>query len=174
MPQRPPTGYARGYFGVGLWKPRHAENIGHVLRAAGCYEAAFVAIADKAGTPLLGAKTDTQQAWKHLPVHRVDSLTLAAPLGCTIVAVEMCPWATPLPEFAHPERALYLFGPEAGSLPDNLISAAEHTVVIPTRHCMNLAAAVQVVLYDRMAKRLSARWQKDPSAGHAPRPTGVP
>ena len=71
-----------------------------------------------------------------------------------MVAVEFCAWATPLPTFKHPERAFYIFGPEQGSLEreTNLLSACEHTVFIPTRHCMNLAAAVQVVLYDRMAK----------------------
>lgn len=156
MPHRPPTGYPRGYFGLGLWQPRHAENVGQVLRAAGCYDAAFVAIKDNPGANVFGTATDTQKAWKHLPVHRVDSLTTIAPLGCSIVAVELCPWAKPLPAFEHPERALYLFGPEAGSLPENLIAAAEHVVVIPTRHCMNLGAAVQVVLYDRLAKREAA------------------
>ena len=61
--------------------------------------------------------------------------------------------ATPLPNFTHPKRALYLFGPEDGTLGRKHTDRAQHVVYVPTRCCMNLAATVNVVLYDRQMKR---------------------
>jgi tRNA(Leu) C34 or U34 (ribose-2'-O)-methylase TrmL len=46
-----------------------------------------------------------------------------------------------------------VFGPEDGSLPKGVRTACHQFVVIPSMHCMNLAAAVYVVLYDRAYKR---------------------
>jgi tRNA(Leu) C34 or U34 (ribose-2'-O)-methylase TrmL len=51
---------------------------------------------------------------------------------------------------------MYIFGPEDGSLPQSVVDQCEHVVFIPTTGCMNLAATVNVVLYDRLAKQSSA------------------
>src|SRR5262245_40303766 len=72
------------------------------------------------------------------------------------VAVELRSNAENLIEFEHPERALYVFGPEDGSLDRAVLGQCHRFVVIPTRHCTNLAAAVYTVLYDRHAKRVRA------------------
>lgn len=61
--------------------------------------------------------------------------------------------ATPLPEFKHPERAMYVFGPENGSLDEVMLERCTHVVAIPGHTCSILAAAVNVVLYDHIAKR---------------------
>lgn len=68
------------------------------------------------------------------------------------VAIELRPNAEPLPLFEHPEKALYVFGPEDGTLGANFLRNCHRFVVIPTRHCVNLAAAVYLVLYDRAMK----------------------
>ncbi|MCJ8339630.1 MAG: hypothetical protein MJK10_14265, partial [Pseudomonadales bacterium] len=60
--------------------------------------------------------------------------------------------ATPLPEFIHPENAIYVFGPEDSSVSQELVDRADAVVYVPTHGCMNLAASVNVLLYDRMAK----------------------
>ena len=52
-----------------------------------------------------------------------------------------------------PESAAYVFGPENGSLDEAMLDGCTHIVAIPGRTCSNLAAAVNVVLYDRIAKR---------------------
>ena len=57
----------------------------------------------------------------------------------------------------HPEQAIYIFGPEDGSIPQALIDSADHVVYIPTIGCMNLAATVNVLLYDRLAKLPAAQ-----------------
>ncbi len=60
--------------------------------------------------------------------------------------------ATPLPEYQHPENAFYIFGPEDGTLSQEVIDSADAVVYVPTEGCMNLSATVNVLLYDRMIK----------------------
>ncbi|MDO7644738.1 MAG: hypothetical protein MUQ62_08500, partial [Reinekea forsetii] len=74
----------------------------------------------------------------------------SAPL--TRVCVDLIEGATALSDFVHPERALYIFGPEDGSLSQAVIDQADAVVYIPTIGCLNLAATVNIVLYDRAAK----------------------
>ena len=62
--------------------------------------------------------------------------------------------ATPLPHFQHPEQAFYIFGPEDGTISQKVINNADDVVYVPTVGCMNLAASVNVLLYDRLAKSL--------------------
>ena len=88
---------------------------------------------------------------------RIDDLQKIIPLGCTPVAVELIDGARALPEYTHPDRAIYIFGPEDGSLDADVRAWCEETIYIPTNGCMNLAATVNVVLYDRMAKGLNTR-----------------
>jgi len=82
--------------------------------------------------------------------------SLAATHDLTPVAVELQAGAEPLHTFAHPERALYVFGPEDGSIGKGVLSICHRFVVIPStgRTPLNLAAALNVVLYDRHAKEL--------------------
>lgn len=72
------------------------------------------------------------------------------------VAVELRRNGESLIRFEHPERALYVFGPEDGSLGRAVLARCHRFLVIPTRHCTNLSAAVYTVLYDRHAKRIRA------------------
>ena len=70
------------------------------------------------------------------------------------VAVELRRNTESLIDFVHPEHALYVFGPEDGSLGRATLAQCHRFLVIPTRHCANLSAAVYAVLYDRHAKRV--------------------
>lgn len=140
----------RGYAAIGLMEPKTAANIGSVLRAAFNYDAALVVIEGDRSVPVR-ACTDTLKAYRHLPVIH-GNLKEQLPYDCVPVAVDLVPDATPLPSFQHPQRAFYIFGPEDGTLDEQTLSWCRHRVMVPTRNCMNLAAAVNVVLYDRMAK----------------------
>jgi tRNA(Leu) C34 or U34 (ribose-2'-O)-methylase TrmL len=76
----------------------------------------------------------------------------AFPEDVTPVAVEVLDSAESLPTFIHPLGAVYVFGPEDGELPKGVRNACHRFVTIPSDGCLNLAAAVNVVLYDRMIK----------------------
>lgn len=140
----------RGYAAIGLHMPKFAGNIGAVMRASHCYDAAMVAIS---GKRFKKESTDTMAAWRHVPVLEVENLFDVIPYGCVPVAVELLDDAAPLTTFCHPERAYYIFGAEDQTLGKNITDRCVHKVFIPTRHCMNLAATVNVVLYDRLVKR---------------------
>lgn len=143
----------RGYSAIGLVRPKDVANVGSVLRAAHCYGAAMVAIQGDR-TPVRSCQ-DTPQAWRHMPVLRGDDLQSLIPYGAIPVAVDLVDDAESLPFFRHPQRAFYVFGPEDGTLGRSTLDWCVKRVMVPTRACMNLAATVNVVLYDRMAKAAS-------------------
>lgn len=142
----------RGFACIGLFRPKTPENVGAVLRAAHCYRVAQVNIAG-ARSKALHHSTNTPMAHRHTPTFLVDDVLAYVPFGTQVVAVDLIEGAEPLPTFQHPERAIYVFGPEDGTLGHHHLNRAQHVVYVPTRDCMNLAATVNVVLYDRMVKR---------------------
>ena len=139
----------RGYAAIGLHKPKDPLNIGQALRAAGCYGAAMLAAS---GTRYRRSKTDTQAAHRHMPLLECDDLKLVLPFDCVPVAVDLIDGACDLTKYKHPERAFYIFGPEDGTLGDDVLAWCRDVIYVPTKYCMNLAATVNVVLYDRAAK----------------------
>lgn len=142
---------SRGYACIGLDNPKTPMNVGSVLRAAGVYEAAMVAIA---GKRYKKSGTDTMKHYRHLPLLQVDELKSAIPYDCVPVAVDLIEGAIPLYEYKHPERAFYIFGAEDATLGERVLSYCRDVVYVPTNGCMNLAASVNVILYDRLAKQL--------------------
>lgn len=142
---------ARGFAAIGLHHPKDAANVGGVMRAAGCYGASLVAIQ---GARYSKAPTDVGQFFRHRPVLHVEHLRDAIPFGAVPVAIELVDGARPLHTYTHPASAFYVFGPEDGTLGREVLSWCRDVVYVPTAHCMNLAACVNVVLYDRAAKTL--------------------
>lgn len=139
---------ARGYAAIGLYAPKIESNLGGVLRACGCYEAAMVAIE---GHRYQRLKTDTQAAYRHIPLLHGPLLDML-PFDCVPVVVELREDATSLVNYTHPRSAFYIFGPEDGSVPERIAEKCRDRVYVPTTFCMNLAATVNVILYDRLAK----------------------
>jgi tRNA(Leu) C34 or U34 (ribose-2'-O)-methylase TrmL len=84
-----------------------------------------------------------------------NDLSDVIPYGAIPVAVDLVDGAISLPQYYHPERAFYIFGPEDGTLGESVLSWCRDRIMVPTDYCMNLAATVNVVLYDRMVKRIA-------------------
>ncbi|WP_421167386.1 RNA methyltransferase [Aeromonas dhakensis] len=145
------------YCCIGLVNPKSPENVGAVMRAAGCYGADEVYYT---GTRFELARrfvTDTKQMVEQIPLLGVDDLMAMVPDSCTPVLVDLIEGATSLPDYVHPARAFYIFGPEDGTLEPARFKAVKEVIYVPTRGCMNLAASVNVILYDRLAKQLRAK-----------------
>lgn len=140
----------RGFSCVGLDNAKGHNNVGSALRAAGCYGASIVAIS---GARYKKAKTDTQKNVKHLPLIQCDDLFDVIPYECVPVAIDLIDGAVPIQDYVHPERAFYIFGAEDATLGHRVLSRCRDIIYIPTKQCMNLAATVNVVLFDRMMKR---------------------
>lgn len=148
----------RGFFGVGLCMPRDPANVGCALRACGCFGASFCVYS---GMRYKKHAADTQRADRHMPLFHAgdapEDILLHLPYNCVPVAVELLDDAIPLSGYTHPERAFYVFGPEDGDIPPAVVAKCDHKIVIPSMFCLNLAAAVNIVLYDRAAKRTPNR-----------------
>jgi tRNA(Leu) C34 or U34 (ribose-2'-O)-methylase TrmL len=137
---------------VALWHPKHQVNLGTLLRSAHIFGAAFICTI---GERYQRQSSDTIKTPRHTPLfHFADEADFWAhiPHDCAPVAVELAERAKSLVYFTHPQRAVYILGPEDGSLPDWFISGAHSVVEIPGRFCLNLAVAGSIVLYDRIAK----------------------
>lgn len=139
----------RGFAAIGLIGPKIESNVGGAFRAAHCYGAALIILE----APRFKAQsTNVTKAERHIPLI-VGEIAQHRPHDCPMVVIEIVEGAISLPLFIHPERAMYVFGPEDGSVRNDIIRQAQHVVSVPTQFCMNLAATVNVVLYDRLVKR---------------------
>jgi len=144
-----------GYSSIGLVDPKTPANVGSVVRACGVYGAAQCVFTGKRFAKARQFITDPQKFHRHIPLINVENLQDVIPMDCVPIAVDLIEGAIPLNEYKHPERAFYIFGPEDGTLGREITSFCRDVVYIPGNGCMNLAATVNVVLYDRMAKSLS-------------------
>jgi len=137
---------------LGLINPKSPTNVGAVMRAAGCYQADSVCYTGQRYSRAAKFSTDTKSVSRDIPLTPVDCLLDSVNEDTRIICVDLIEGAIPLPEFRHPEKALYIFGPEDGTISQDIIDKADAAVYVPTIGCMNLAASVNVVLYDRLAK----------------------
>jgi tRNA(Leu) C34 or U34 (ribose-2'-O)-methylase TrmL len=151
LQQKNSEAVVRGYAAIGLDNPKNGVNVGGALRAAGVYGASLVVLGGERPKKIRHC-SDTMKAWRHIPMVLVDDVFDAIPFDCVPVAIDLLPKAKPLPEYKHPERAFYIFGAEDATLGARIIDRCRDQIFIPTARCMNLAATVNVVLYDRLAK----------------------
>ncbi len=139
-----------------LIDPKYAHNVGMVVRLASCYglrqvwftgERVSLDIAYRRRLP----REERMKGYADVEIINYDypfeQFADAVP-----VAVEVRKTSEPLHGFEHPPNALYVFGPEDGSVSKPHISHCHRFVVIPTRHALNLATAVATVLWDRQYK----------------------
>lgn len=142
---------------VAMINPKNPYNVGAAVRAASCFGIKQVWFTgDRVTLGLKGAKRlpreERMKGFRDVELRQYDQVFDQFD-DVTPVAVELRPNAESLQKFEHPENALYLFGPEDGSIPQSILKDCHRFVVIPTRHCVNLAAAVYLVLYDRLVKQ---------------------
>lgn len=137
---------------IGLTNPKSPTNVGAVMRAAGCYQVDEVKYTGQRYEKAAKFRTDTKSAARTIPLTAAESFLDNLDAETQIVCVELAEGATPLPRFKHPENAIYIFGPEDGSISQDVADRADHVVYVPTVGCMNLAATVNVLIYDRLAK----------------------
>lgn len=144
---------SRGYFGIGVYHPKTEENIGTLWRHARLYGADFIFTI---GRRYKKQASDTSDASRHIPLYNyTDYADFKAhqPYNCPVVCVELAEGSVSLPQFAHPERAIYLLGAEDHGLPEHVLEGRQ-IVQIPAREpqSMNVAVSGTLVMYDRYVK----------------------
>ncbi len=145
---------------IGLINPKSPANVGAVMRAVGCYQASGIIYTGERYARAAKFNTDTKRISQTIPLKGTQDLFATEIINTMskntkIICVDLIEGATPLPEFTHPENAYYIFGPEDGTVSQEIVNKADAVVYVPTVGCMNLAASVNVVLYDRLAKLVS-------------------
>ena len=143
---------SRGYFGIGIERPKSGVNLGTLWRSAYCLGADFIFTIGDRYHP---QSSDTVKAWRHVPYWRFDDwedFVNHIPYDCVTVGIELTEEAEPLKDFKHPERCIYLLGPEDGSLSKEAQEYCKYLVKFGSKHCLNVASAGSIVLYDRSSK----------------------
>ncbi len=144
-----------------LTNPKYGHNVGAAVRAAACYGMEQVwytgsrinaELEERRRLP----REERMKGYASISLHNSEYPFDSFGSDVVPVAVEVNPSAVQLPHFEHPENALYVFGPEDGSVPSSVLRHCHSVVIIPTAHCLNLATAVATVLYDRRMKRTLA------------------
>jgi tRNA(Leu) C34 or U34 (ribose-2'-O)-methylase TrmL len=150
----PPAGQAPA---IVLLNPKYSHNVAAVLRTASCYGVRQVWFTgDRVRLDMEARKRipreERMRGYAEVDLYCFERPLEQFPRGCVPIAVEVRAESEPLTHFVHPENAVYIFGPEDGSIHQTILSLCHRFVRIPTRHCLNLATAAATVLYDRCAK----------------------
>ena len=141
-------------FAIGVENMKSGLNLGTLLRSAHIFGASLLFTIGRSYTR---QASDTNKSYKKVPVIRFkswDDYREHAIFSWEHIGIEVSEKAISLAEFKHPKQAVYLLGPEDGSL--SKIAAGICTRIVrintPSPYCLNVASAGSIVMYDRAAK----------------------
>lgn len=144
----------RGYFGIGIENGKTEANLGTLWRSADIFGAAFIFTI---GRRYRQQPSDTSKAFRGIPLYSYNTFEdfySTLPFCCQLVGIELIESATPLCEYKHPDRAIYLLGAEDSGLTKKALNRCHTCLVLPGSWSMNVATAGSIVMYDRHTKRV--------------------
>lgn len=146
---------------VALVDPKYGHNVAGALRACSAFGVPQLWVTGERAVGEWEARgrlprEERMKAYGDVQVCLGDYFFDAFGRDVTPVAVEVREQAELLTTFVHPERALYVFGPEDGGLHKVTLQHCHRFVIIPSDHCLNLASAVAAVLLHRRMQRQMA------------------
>jgi len=151
---------------VALVQPKYPHNVAAAVRAASCFDVPQVwftgnrvSLTSEKGNRL--PREERMRGYQDVDIRHFEHFFDEFDEDVVPVAVELMPNSEILTNFVHPEKALYVFGPEDGGLKGVHFRHCHRFVAIPTLHCVNLAAAVYLILYDRFLKEQQSKEPAD-------------
>ena len=143
-----------GYFGIGIYQVKEFRNVGTLWRGAYQLGAAFIFTI---GKRYRLQPTDVTNVWREIPLQNYasfDAFFAALPYSCRLIGVEE--GGVSLPDFQHPQRAVYLLGAEDSGLPPAIQARCHAIVSIPSVRSAsyNVAQAGTLVMYERLRAEL--------------------
>lgn len=142
----------RGFFKIGIYQPKTADNVGTLIRSAYSFGASEVFVIGERYTK----QPSAVKLERHIPVvsyANITDFTKALPTDIEIVCIEMSGRAGMLVDFKHPDRTVYILGSEDDGLPGFIVDG-EKIVQIEGDYCLNVATAGSIVMWDRVQKRI--------------------
>ena len=141
--------------GVVLIDPKFPHNVGATIRACSCFGVESLVWT---GSRIELSKYERLPREERMKGYKsVQFVNHERPFDLfaegTPVCVEVYEQSEPLTTFEHPDDAVYVFGPEDGKVPQVTRRLCHRFVHIPSRFCLNLSAAVNVVLAHRLMSR---------------------
>ncbi len=157
VPPRPPA--------VMLCNPKYPHNVAATLRACAIFDVGqlwftgdrvietIMGMSSKKGKARI-PREERMRDYKTVKMFNHDRPLELFGKNCTPIAVEFRENSERLPDFQHPDDAVYLFGPEDGSVPGVLLQHCHRFLIIPSkiRTPLNLGAAVNVILAHRYSQ----------------------
>ena len=146
---------------IALFNPKYPHNVGGAIRACSCWGLEKLIWSGKrVPHPEEWAESELQEfripreermkGYSEVQLIRSDNFKKIISQNDVIpICVELAVGTENLFDFEHPDNALYIFGPEDGSIPGTIKQHCHRFIQIPTRHCLNLACAINVVLGHR-------------------------
>lgn len=140
--------------GIILINPKFPHNVAAAIRGASCFDVeSLVWTGTRVDPDLMDRlpREERMRGYKDVSwVHDRDGKPLLMfPDSVTPVCIELLENSEPLTTFDHPANPVYVFGPEDGGVPQVIRRLCHRFVHIQARHCLNLSAAMNVVLAHR-------------------------
>ena len=144
---------------IAIINPKYERNVASIIRAASCFDVKQLWITGK--RLLFDHENQRERLPREMRLSDYNDVEIIfydrfidrMPENAVPVAIEILPGSESLLHFEHPENAVYLFGPEDGSVTKPYRHLCHHFVHVPVKHCMNLASTVHIVLWDRFLKK---------------------
>jgi len=140
-----------------LNNPKYVHNVGGIIRAASSWGIKQVWITGKRVFNLLDDLDRLPREERMKGYYDVSWQFNDRPFDYfrnkhTVVGVELLEGSSNIMSYQHNKNTIYVFGPEDGSIQKTFRMQCHSFVFLPTAHCLNLSAAVNVVMYDRSLK----------------------
>lgn len=143
-----------------LTNPKYPHNVGAAIRACSCWDIKKLVWSGKrvphpeewSESELSSfriPREERMKGYKDVELIRTDRFKDLITKDITPVAIEVMEGSEDLFDFEHPENAMYIFGPEDGGLTGTILQHCHRFITIPTKHCLNLGCAINVVLSHR-------------------------
>ena len=140
----------RGFFEIGIFRPKTDVNVGTLWRSA--YQLGASGIFT-IGKRYEKQASDTCVTNRHIPLRHYENFedfNSHRPSLATLIGIEMNGYT--LSYFSHPEQAIYLIGAEYDGLPQEILEKCQHTVSLESVRQLsyNVAVAGSIVMYHRV------------------------
>jgi tRNA(Leu) C34 or U34 (ribose-2'-O)-methylase TrmL len=147
--------------GIILIDPKYPHNVGAAIRACSCFGVNSLLWTGDRVNPAKYERLPREErmkGYRRVDFRNHDRPFDLFPKDSVPVCVEVFDSSEPLTTFEHPDKAVYVFGPEDGGVPQVVRRMCHRFVHIPAHFCLNLSAAVNVVLAHRlMSQQLSGK-----------------